>query len=147
MDQSIQKGIRKGVDSGELVIYKAPIVESLLNFTITYPTNIPSFRITLWSLRNAETCLLNITGICGTRQVMCTFISYKYLWKCFVSWLFNWRVTFNFHSGSNEEGGRNKTETTGKIYHEQVSKSFFINNRACLELIFYCYHFMLNNSI
>lgn len=30
-------------------------------------------------------------------------------------------VTSNFYSGGNEAGGGNKTETTGKIYHEQVS--------------------------
>lgn len=41
-------------------------------------------------------------------------------------------VTFNFYSGSNEEGGRNKTETTGKIYHEQVSESFCVQSWANL---------------
>lgn len=39
---------------------------------------------------------------------------------------------FNYSSGSNEEGGRNKTETTGEVYHEQVSKSFCFFSQAYL---------------
>lgn len=33
--------------------------------------------------------------------------------------------TFDFYSWSNEEGGRNQTKTTSKIYYEQVSNICF----------------------
>lgn len=48
---------------------------------------------------------------------------------------------FDFYSGSHEEGGRNQTETTGTIHHEQVSLS-----SSCLFILlnsFYVTDFVL----
>lgn len=47
-------------------------------------------------------------------------------------------VTFNLYSGSNEEGGRNKTETPGKVYHEQVSELFCVHSWVYLLSSVFC---------
>lgn len=126
MDQSFQKGIRKGAHSCELANCETHFVDCrFISLTVAYLTNVLSLRITLWSLRNAETYPLNITGNCGRRQVTCTFIL---LHPVRVSHylMVGLRSHFNSNSGGNEEGGRNKAETTGKVYHEQVSHSSYI---------------------
>lgn len=70
MDQSIQKGIRKGTDSGEMMNYNSAIAEIELLWYCSSKNKL-FFRTTHLNLRNAEMHLLNITGISGKRQVMC----------------------------------------------------------------------------
>lgn len=71
-------------------------------------------------------------------------------------------VLLLFYSGSNEEGGGNQTETTGKIYNEQVSNSLILlllmclicdkniicgENCFCLTLtVFNCLHYRLKKG-
>lgn len=54
-----------------------------------------------------------------------SYLSYLLVMTVFCQLTSELKSFFYFYSGSHEEGGRNKTETTGQIYHEQVSKSFF----------------------
>lgn len=58
-----------------------------------------------------------------------------WLRECFVVCPFNWSLFVSLHlcSGSNEEGGRNQTETTGKIYHEQVSELFSVDSNIIMK--------------
>lgn len=84
MDQSFQKGVRKGADSGEMIDYKSAIAERF--FWYCWSKHVFTFRITRLSLRNADTHLLNTTGTSGKRQVMCPWSVLGNC--CFVTWLF-----------------------------------------------------------
>lgn len=46
-------------------------------------------------------------------------------------------------SGGNEEGGGNKTETTGKIYHEQVRRLLFLSLNSFFSVMLLLYYIVL----
>lgn len=117
------KAFRKAAGK-ELTVVSGSSIVHLFNRVLSlchtfYSIILLALRITLWSLRSAETHLLNTTGSCGRRQVMLTIISHI-LHQTFYSTITSNHKDFLFCSGSHEEGGRNKTETTGQIYPEQV---------------------------